>query len=83
LWIKAYKRQIWKEEQDRRKLLALQNGQDWELIVDDEFFTKKETGPMLLEELEENTGPEYTKRTVDTLKGLLDNDEKSILAVHD
>lgn len=83
LWVKAYKRQIWKEERDRRKLLALQGNLTWEDLVDDEFFSKKETGPMELEDIEEHTGPVNTKRTIDKLEGILDNDEKSILAVHD
>lgn len=83
LWVKAYKRQIWKEEQDRRKLLALQGNLTWEELVDDEFFSKKETGPMELEDIEEHTGPVNTKRTIDKLEGILDNDDKSILAVHD
>jgi len=43
----------------------------------------KETGPMKLVELEENTGPEYTKRTEDALVNILDNRPDSILAVHD
>lgn len=83
LWVKAYKRQIWKEERDRRKLLALQGNLSWEDIVDDEFFSKKETGPMELEDIEEHTGPVNTKRTIDKLEGIIDNDEKGILAVHD
>lgn len=88
LWVKAYRRQMWKEEQDRKKELARLGRIDWEELVDEEFIKRRETGPMELEELEENTGPENTKRTVQTLyeaTGLdvLDNAESSILAVHD
>lgn len=88
LWIKAYRRQIWKEEQDRRKELARQKRLEWEDLIDDEFVKRVETGPMELEAIEENTGPQYTKRTVQTLSeaaGLevLDNNESSVLAIHD
>lgn len=87
-WIKAYRRQMWKEEKDRKKELALQGRLDWEDLIDEEFIRRKETGPMELEELEENTGPMNTKRTKQTLAeaaglDVLNNDEKSILAVHD
>ena len=87
-WIKAYKRQLWKEEQDRKKELARLNRIDWDELLDDEFLVQKETGPMELEELEENTGPSNTKRTVQTLSeaaglDLLDNHPRSVLAVHD
>lgn len=88
LWVKAYRRQMWKEEQDRKKELARLGRIDWEELVDEEFIKRRETGPMELEELEENTGPENTKRTVQTLSeatglDVLDNAESSILAVHD
>ena len=88
LWIKAHKRQMWKEERDRKKEFAKANNIDWDKLLDDEFLVQKETGPMELEELEENTGPSYTKRTVQTLNEaagleLLDNSPKSVLAVHD
>ena len=88
LWIKAYKRQIWKEEQDKKKELARLNKLDWDELLDDEFLVQKETGPMELEEIEENTGPSNTKRTKQTLSDaagleLLDNHPRSVLAVHD
>jgi len=38
---------------------------------------------MELEELEENTGPDNTKRTVEPLVDVLNNSESSILAIHD
>lgn len=87
-WIKAYKRQIWKEEKDRKKELARLNRLDWDELLDDEFLVQKETGPMELEELEENTGPSNTKRTIQTLSevaglDLLDNNPSSVLAIHD
>ncbi len=83
-WIKAYKNQIWKEERDRRKLLAKQNQLDWEDLVDDEFIKRVELGPLELEKVEsKDIMPTFTKRTVDEIEDVLDNDEKSILAVHD
>ena len=88
LWVKAYARQIWKEEKDKKKELARLGRLTWEELIDEEFIKSRETGPMKLEELEENTGPENTKRTELTLSevagmDVLDNDEKSILAIHD
>lgn len=89
LWVKAYRRQIWKEEQDRKKELALQGRLDWEELIDDEFFSRKETGPMELEwPTEDDKWPENTKRTKSTLEEaagleLLNNDGNSVLAIHD
>lgn len=88
LWVRAYRRQIWKEELDKRKWLYFQK----QLLLDDlfdwEFIKRIETGPMELEELEENTGPENTKRTKQTLKDatgldVFNNVGTSILAIHD
>ena len=88
LWVKAYRKQLWKEELDRRKALFLQGRLELEDLVDDEFIRRIETGPMLLEQLEANTGPEHTKRTTKTLKevagyDVFNNSENSILAIHD
>lgn len=83
-WIKAYKNQIWKEELDRRKLIAKQNQLDAETLEDDEFIRKVEVGPMELEQVESKTDvPTFTKRTIDTLEDVLDNNENNVLAVHD
>lgn len=88
LWVKAYRKQIWEEELNKRKALLLQSGITATDLPDDEFIFRIETGPMKLEELAENTGPENTKRTVQTLDEasgfkLLNNDENSVLAIHD
>lgn len=89
LWVRAYRKQIWKEELDKKKLLYLQGKLDLEDLIDEEFIKRIETGPMELEELEENTGPENTKRTIMTLKqaanglDVFNNSELSILAIHD
>lgn len=83
-WVKAYKNQIWKEERDRKKLLAKQNLLLWDDLNDDEFIKKLETGPLKLEVVPSHSDiPMFTKRTVDILPDVLDNDGKSILAVRD
>jgi len=51
---------------------------------DDEFIKKIEIGPLLLEPVESHSEiPTYTKRTVDIIEDVLDNDERNILAIHD
>lgn len=83
-WIKAYKNLVWKEERDRRKQLALQMAYAEEEFGDDEFFKVIEVGPLELEKVESKSEiPTFTKRTVDTLENVFDNNPKSILAVHD
>lgn len=88
LWIKAYRKLIWKQELDRKKEMLQQGRLDIEDLIDDEFVKRIEVGPLALEELAENTGPENTKRTVKTLKDatgydVFNNSESSILAMHD
>lgn len=83
-WIKAYKNLVWKEERDRRKLMALQMAYAEEEFGDDEFFKVIEVGPLELEQVESNSEiPTHTKRTVDTLENVFENNPRSILAVHD
>lgn len=83
-WIKVYKNKLWRDEKDARKALARQGQLDWQDLVDDEFIIKKESGPLKLEKVQsDDNTPTFTKRTVDQLENVLDNDEKSILAIHD
>lgn len=83
-WVKAYKHKLWKDEKDRKKQLALINKLDWDELIDYEFIKKIETGPMELEDVVTESGvPTYTKRTIDTLKDVLNNNEIGILAIHD
>lgn len=83
-WIKAYKNQIWKEELDKKKLLAKQGLLDLEDLGDNEFIHKIESGPLELEPVKSDSEiPTFTKRTVEPLVDVLNNDDKSILAVHD
>ena len=83
-WVKAYKHKLHK---DRMDYLKEQNKQGWlslEDIADEEFIKIKEVGPLELEEVPSNSKiPTFTRRTVDTLEGVFNNSESSILAVHD
>ena len=83
-WIRAYRHKVWKDEKDRRKELARLGRLDWEELIDNEFVRRVETGPMKLEPVESgDDNPTFTKRTEDTLENVLNNDETSILAIHD
>ena len=85
-WVKAYRHKLWKDERDRRKQQNLLNRLIWEDFIDNEYFRKVETGPMKLESVESGDGenvPTFTKRTIDTLENVLNNDDNSILAIHD
>ena len=85
-WVKAYRHKLWKDEKDRKKQQALVNRLLWEEVVDNEYFRKVETGPMKLEPVESGDGDKtatMTKRTVDTLENVFNNDDNSILAIHD
>lgn len=82
-WIKAYRHKLWKDEQDRRKILALNGQIEWEELIDDELFKKVETEHDLEEVDSKSNEPLHTKRTIDTLKNVLNNDPKSILAIYD
>lgn len=83
-WIKTYKNLIWKEERDKRKFAAKQQALLWEDLADDEFIKKIEIGPLKLEPVESNSEmPTFTRRTVEQIQDVLDNNPDSILAVHD
>lgn len=83
-WIKTYKNQLWKEERDKKKLLAKQHGFDDEDTADDEFIKRVEIGPLELEKVtSESEDPTFTKRTIDAIPDVLNNAEGSILAIHD
>lgn len=84
MWVKAYKNQLWKEQLDRRKELEKQGQLPVEELSDDEFIKKIEVGPLELEDVESKSEiPVYTKRTVEPLENVLNNDGRSILAIHD
>lgn len=82
-WVKHYKHALWKEKLDRLKE-KLQNGADIEDLIDDEYIKVKETGPMELENVESRGGKDiHTRKTIDKLENVFNNDERSILAIHD
>lgn len=83
-WVKAYRHKLWKDEKDKKKDQVKFGNLTWEDLLDDEYIKKLETGPMRLEVVEQPSGERsFVKRTVDKLEDVLNNDEKSILAVHD
>lgn len=83
-WVKAYKSKLHKDRMDQLKEQAKQGLILPEDMVDDYFITRKETGPMELEEVPSDSEiPTFTRRTVDKLENIFNNDERSILAVHD
>lgn len=82
-WVKAYKHKLWKDEKDRKKELARLDKLSWEDLIDDEFIKEIETGPMELEDVSDDNAPENTKRTIEALENILNNNGSSILAVHD
>lgn len=87
VWVKAYRRAIWKERKDAlkaqmRQLKAISITAFLDQL-DDEFFYVKET-ECQLEPVELRDGSfSYTRRTKETFEGLVDDARSSILAVHD
>lgn len=86
-WIKAYRRQLWRERKDQLKY-QLKNIfptiAELMTLADGDFFKVEESGPHKLTEVQSNSDmPLFTKVTDDTFEGLFDNSRKSILAVHD
>ncbi len=87
LWVRAYRRQLWKERKDalkaqikQLKQMSLQALLD---ALDEDYFYVKETEHEL-EPVELRDGSfSYTRRTRDTFEGLMDDARSSILAVHD
>lgn len=84
-WIKQYAARLWKEELDKRKAMRKSGQLDDDTAEDNEFVSRVEVGPLMLEDVEsqEDGVPTYTKRTVDTLDNVLDNNENNVLAIHD
>ena len=81
LWIKAWKQHFIKQRIDQQKREA-GDGVDIEDVVDDIYI--RETGPLELEPVPSyDDNKTYVRRTVAELKDIYNNDEDSILAVHD
>lgn len=83
-WVKAYKGKLHKDRLDQLKEKAKLNNLLAEELVDNDFITIKETGPMELEDCPSDSElPIFTKRTVDVLENVFNNSENSILSIHD
>ena len=83
-WIKAHKYNIWRERLDKIKEKAESGRFDIEDLVDDMVLKLKEVGPLELEDVESKSDiPTHTKRTIDPLKNIFNNNWTSILAIHD
>lgn len=81
LWIKSYKQQLIKQRIDQQKNESDDND-DIEDLTDDIYI--KEKGPLELEDVPSlDKVPMFTKRTIEKLEGVYNDDKTSILAVHD
>ena len=83
-WIKAYRHKLYKDKSDELKALAKQGRIDFDDLIDEDIVRKVETHHEL-EPVEDANSEEFIniKRTKDTLDGLFDDNELSVLAVHD
>lgn len=83
-WIKAYRHKLHKDKSDELKALAKQGRIDFDDLIDEDVVRKVETR-YELEPVEDANSEEFIniKRTKDTLEGLFDDNELSVLAVHD
>lgn len=81
-WIKAYKQMLLKNRLDQQKQQC-PNNDELEDYIDDIFIREK--GPLELEDIdpEKGEGPIFTRRTIQKLENVYDDDDDSIIAVHD
>lgn len=80
-WVKEYKKFFTKQRLDKIKA---QSETIDDLIQASDDIYKKETGPLELEDVKSlDKYPIFTKKTKAKLEGIYNNDEDSILAVHD
>lgn len=80
-WVKEYKKYFTKERLD--KIKAQSETIDDLLAASDDIY-KKETGPHKLEDVPSlDNLAIYTKKTIDKLEGIYNDNEDSILAIHD
>ena len=81
LWIKSYKQQLIKQRIDQQKDKS-DDDDDIEGLIDDIYI--KEKGPLELEDVPSlDKVPMFTKRTIEKLEGVYNDEKTSILAVHD
>ena len=87
LWVKAYRRQLWRERKDQLKEQIKTTRPtifDLMQLADDEFFKIEETGPHKIVAVESLSDmPVCTKATTDTFENIFDNSRTSILSVRD
>lgn len=81
-WIKSYKQMLLKNRLDQQKQQC-PNNDELEDYIDDIFIREK--GPLELEEIdpEKGEGPIFTRRTIQKLENVYDDDDDSIIAIHD
>ena len=81
LWIKSYKQQLIKQRIDQQKDKS-DDDDDIEGLIDDIYI--KEKGPLELEDVPSlDKVPMFTKRTIEKLEGVYNDDKTNILAIHD
>ena len=81
LWIKSYKQQLIKQRIDQQKDNS-DDDDDIEGLIDDIYI--KEKGPLELEDVPSlDKVPMFTKRTIEKLEGVYNDEKTSILAIHD
>lgn len=80
-WIRAYKQMILKDRLDKQKESA-SNEDEIDDYLDNIFI--RETGPLELEDVKSyDDNPIFTRRTKEKLQNIYDDNDDSILAVHD
>ena len=83
-WVRGYRRKLHKDRLDQLKKQSISFLGELQNLIDDDLLVKKEVGPLALEDVESyDDVPVFTKRTIDTLENIFNNDGDSILAVHD
>lgn len=82
IWIRAYKQMLLKQKLDQEKQQC-PNNDDIEDYIDDIFIREK--GPLELEDVDykNGKGPIFTRRTIEKLKNVYDDDDDSIISIHD
>ena len=80
-WIRAYKQMILKDRLDKQRETS-PNDDELEDYVDNVFI--REVGPLELEDVQSyDDNPIFTRRTKEKLQNIYDDNDSSILAVHD
>lgn len=81
-WVKHWKHWLWKQRKDALEEKFKNNQYNLlEDLIDDEVLSIKELDQMELEDYPD--GGKYTRRTVNTIDDVFNNNGRSILAIHD